>query len=85
MNKDGARQSVPGAALPFPYNPSDRNRVVAEPLRIANFIELMVGEFEHGGDHLGLFGHNVVAVLGQKDDARQESRTFVSVDKAAVL
>ena len=73
------------ACIAGTHRASDRYRVVAEPLRIAHFIELMVGELEHRGDNLGLFGYNVVAVLRQKHEARQESGTFIPVDKAVVL
>lgn len=59
--------------------------MVAEPLRIAHFVELMAGELEHGGDNLGLFGDNVIAILGQKNNACQESGAFVPVGKAVVL
>ena len=59
--------------------------MVAKPLRISKFIELMIGEPEHGCDNLGLFGYNVIAVFSQEDDACQESGPFVPIDKAMVL
>jgi hypothetical protein len=63
---------------------SDRNGVVAEPQSIARLIELMVGELEHGGDNLGLFGHNVV-VCRPGRRRRQETGAFVPVNKAVIL
>lgn len=58
--------------------------MLPEPLRTANLIELMIGKLKHGSNNLGLLGHNLVAVHNQKNDARQESGTFVAVDKAMV-
>lgn len=56
----------------------------AEPLRVARFIELMVGEIEYGDDNLALLGDNVIAVLSQENEACQKSGALVPVDKAVI-
>src|ERR1035441_9453250 len=62
-----------------------RSGVLPQPGGVTGFIERVVGERQHGGDHFGLLGQDGVAVFVEEDEAGEEGGALVAVDESVVL
>ena len=62
-----------------------RSSMLPQPCGVAGLIERVVGERQHGGDHLCLLGQEGVAIFLEENESGQEGSAFIPIHKSVVL